>query len=158
MRQFQKINKASTTSITPSATLGNYGQAFTVTSLACAQSSLPQSSQSVLLQNAYSINLQEVDFQVTTIGTETLTFQVIGFFNDGTSVTVNNMTATTAVTAIYGHPCTAPGAANATPQSLKTLCSDGKELVAVSCNVKSSIGSSTAKVTVTVLGETRPNV
>lgn len=157
MRQFQKINKSTSASLTPSATLGVYGSAFTISSLAAAQSLLPQSSQSVLLDNAYSINIQEIDFAITTIGTETLTFQVIGFYNDGTSVTVNNMTAAATGTAIYAHPIS-PGAANASPQSLKTLCADKKELVAVSCNFKSSIASSTAKVTVTIFGESRPNV
>jgi hypothetical protein len=115
--------------IKPAATASTFGASFVIA---------PDSGYQKLQLGGLGIN-------VTTIGTETLTFSIAATRNDGSTVTLSP-----AITA------TATGEKDLTVTQLAQLMKDIGWIVSLSVAVESSIASSTAAATVTAIGSEFP--
>lgn len=112
--------------LAPSATSATYGTGYTF---------LPDNGFAGFLPFA-------VDIVAASVGSETLTFQTIATYNDATTTTVASVTATSSSTV------------SLTAAQLLALLAgaDGRYLVSLAVNVKSSISSSGATATFNVVG------
>lgn len=118
----------------PSATTGVYGTAFTVSAHSTATSTAAGAPAQQIL-SVTGLDPIQCNFNVLTIGAETLTFQVTATYSDGTTAVVNNKTATTVSSNSYNIA------------DLVSLWANGKYITSLALAVKSSIGSSTSTTT-----------
>ena len=115
--------------IKPSAAVTTYGAAFVITPDAGYQ----------------KLQLHGLGLNVTTIGTETLTFAITATRKDGSTVTLSPVITATAV-----------GEKDLTVVQLAQLMEDIGWIVSLSVAVESSIVSSTGVVTVSAIGSEFP--
>lgn len=156
------LQVASTTNgVTPSSSSNTYGTAFTVSppsGVVCSPNPADTTTTSGSLSNTITygaINLNELDFALASVGSETITCQVIATYNDGSTVTLNNLTSTTSQTISYLMNGVAKGTTftyQVATSNLMALQVQGKFITSLACAIKSSISSSTATCTVTAYG------